>query len=133
MLFNLWSGGKDKDQFVVYSLGNYVSGQRKRYTDGGAMAYLELEKVAFRPDSSVTHIDSAAYFLQWIYRTADANKDYYMLPVHKVEHDSISFIKDAVSKAAFKTFVTDSRALYKKYNVTCSRSTRTIASRSVPM
>ena len=35
---------KEKNQFVAYSLGNYISGQRKRYTDGGAMAYLELQK-----------------------------------------------------------------------------------------
>jgi poly-gamma-glutamate capsule biosynthesis protein CapA/YwtB (metallophosphatase superfamily) len=107
---------KNKDQFVVYSLGNYVSGQRKRYTDGGALAYVELEKISYRPDSAVTHIDSAAYFLHWVYRTADVSKDYYMLPVHKVEHDSVSFIRDATSKAAFKTFAADSRLLYQKYN-----------------
>ena len=28
---------KDNDQLVAYSLGNFVSGQRKRYTDGGLM------------------------------------------------------------------------------------------------
>jgi poly-gamma-glutamate synthesis protein (capsule biosynthesis protein) len=114
---------KEKDQFVVYSLGNYVSGQRKRYTDGGALAYIELEKIAFQKDSAVAHadsavtrIDSASYYLHWIYRTADAHKDYYMLPIHKVEHDEKSFIKDEVSKAAFKVFAQDSRTLYKTYN-----------------
>ena len=40
------------------------------------MAYLELEKVSFKPDSTVTTIDSAGYYLGWVYRTADANKDY---------------------------------------------------------
>jgi hypothetical protein len=107
---------KDKNQFVAYSLGNFVSGQRKRYTDGGSMAYVELEKITFKPDSAVTRIDSAGYYLQWVYRTADAHKDYYMLPVPKVENDSVSFIKDATSKAAFKTFVDDSRSLFRKYN-----------------
>jgi hypothetical protein len=107
---------KDKNQFVAYSLGNFVSGQRKRYTDGGSMAYLELEKITFKPDSAVTRIDSAGYYLQWVYRTADAHKDYYILPAPKVENDSVSFIKDAVSKAAFKTFVDDSRSLFRKYN-----------------
>jgi poly-gamma-glutamate capsule biosynthesis protein CapA/YwtB (metallophosphatase superfamily) len=107
---------KEKDQFVAYSLGNYVSGQRKRYTDGGALAFIELEKIAFQPDSAVTHIDSAAYYLHWVYRTVDAGKDYYMLPVHKVEHDVKNFIKDEASKAAFKVFVEDSRKLYKTHN-----------------
>ncbi len=107
---------KESNQFVAYSLGNFVSGQRKRYTDGGAMAYLELEKIRYSPDSAVTSIDSAGYFLQWVYRTADAQKDYYMIPVQKAETDSVSFIKDVVSKAALKTFADDSRALYNKYN-----------------
>jgi len=107
---------KESNQFVAYSLGNFVSGQRKRYTDGGAMAYLELEKISYTPDSSITTIDSAGYFLQWVYRTVDTDKDYYMVPVLKVETDSINFIKDAVSRSAFKTFVQDSRLLYKKYN-----------------
>jgi poly-gamma-glutamate capsule biosynthesis protein CapA/YwtB (metallophosphatase superfamily) len=107
---------KESNQFVAYSLGNFVSGQRKRYTDGGAMAYLELQKINFSNDSSVTSIDRAGYFLEWVYRTADTNKDYYMLPVSKIENDSINFIKDATSKAACKTFIDDSRLLYKKYN-----------------
>lgn len=107
---------KREDQFVAYSLGNFVSGQRKRYTDGGAMAYLELEKIAFKPDSAITTIDSAAYYLEWIYRTVDAHKDYYIIPATKAETDSVSFISDAVSKTASKTFFTDSRALYKTHN-----------------
>ncbi|WP_165823896.1 CapA family protein [Pseudochryseolinea flava] len=112
---------KEKDQFVVYSLGNYVSGQRKRYTDGGALAAIELEKISRQQDSttqatSVTRISNASYYLHWIYRTVDAQKDYYMMPVHKVEHDAESFIKDAASKAAFKVFAEDSRKLYQKHN-----------------
>jgi poly-gamma-glutamate synthesis protein (capsule biosynthesis protein) len=107
---------KDKNQFVAYSLGNFVSGQRKRYTDGGSMAYVELQKISFAPDSAITTIDSAGYYLEWIYRTVDAKKDYYMLPVSKVENDSVSFIKDAASKEAFRVFAEDSRALYRKYN-----------------
>ena len=107
---------KDKNQFVAYSLGNYISGQRKRYTDGGAMAYLELEKISFEADSAVTTIDSAGYYLGWVYRTADSKKDYYLLPVDQVEKESWKYIKDAESNAAFKIFVEDSRLLLRKYN-----------------
>ena len=107
---------KDKNQFVAYSLGNYVSGQRKRYTDGGAMAYLELQKISFEADSSVTTIDSAGYYLGWVYRTVVAHKDYYLLPVNGEKKDSPNFIKDAESLAAFKIFVEDSRLLLRKYN-----------------
>ena len=80
------------------------------------MAYLELEKITYNPDSSTTMIDSAGYYLQWVYRTADAKKDYYVLPVTKVETDSVNFIRDNTSRAAFKLFVDDSRRLNRKYN-----------------
>jgi len=108
---------KASNQFIAYSLGTFVSGPRKRYTDGGAMAYVELEKIAYTPDSSHPQIDTAGYYLQWIYRTVDAKKDYDMLPAAKVESDTVSFIKDNTSKAAFRIFADDSRLLNRKYNL----------------
>jgi poly-gamma-glutamate synthesis protein (capsule biosynthesis protein) len=107
---------KPDNQFVAYSLGNFVSGQRKQYTDGGALAYIELQKIAFTPDSSVTKIDTAAYMLEWVYRTVDADRDYYVLPVHKIETDTVRFIKDNTSNLAWRTFAKDARELYKKHN-----------------
>ncbi|MBL0739698.1 CapA family protein [Chryseolinea lacunae] len=107
---------KDKNQFVAYSLGNFVSGQRKRYTDGGAMAYLELKKIQYKPDSAITTIDSAAYALQWVHRTVDAQKDYYVIPVLADEAKALEAVKGEVSKAAYRTFVSDSKLLYNKHN-----------------
>lgn len=108
---------KIKEQVVAYSLGNFVSGQRKRYTDGGAMIRLELEKVSFDDGRSETTIDTAGYILQWVHRTNDSRKDYYILPVPEVESDPDAFSMDYQSKQAFKTFVSDSRALLKKHNL----------------
>jgi poly-gamma-glutamate capsule biosynthesis protein CapA/YwtB (metallophosphatase superfamily) len=108
---------KEKNQFVAYSLGNFVSGQRKRYTDGGAVVYMELEKVKYKPDSAVTQIDSAGYLLEWVYRTADAKKKYYIVPAPVAENDTTGIIKDAASRAASKVFFDDSRALFKKYTI----------------
>lgn len=108
---------KEKNQFVAYSLGNFVSGQRKRYTDGGAVVYMELEKIRHKPDSSITQIDSAGYLLEWVYRTTDAKKKYYIMPAPVAENDTTGIVKDATSKAASKVFFDDSRALYKKYTI----------------
>ncbi|MBL7857026.1 MAG: CapA family protein [Cyclobacteriaceae bacterium] len=108
---------KDKNQLVAYSLGNFVSGQRKRYTDGGAMIRVELEKIAFKPDSIVTSIDTAGFILQWVYRTVDAKKKYYVLPIPDFESDTTNFIKDAASVLAMKTFITDSRELLSRHNL----------------
>lgn len=106
---------KEKNQFVAYSLGNFVSGQRKRYTDGGAMVYLELEKISYAADTAEVTIDSAGYYLAWVYRTVDSRKDYYLLPVDD-RQSHVNFIKDAESKAARNVFVEDSRLLFRKYN-----------------
>ena len=107
---------KEGNRLVVYSLGNFVSAQRKQYTDGGGMAYASLQKIRYKPDSTVTTIDSAGHYLHWVYRTVDSNRDYYMLPVSTFEKDTTGFIKDAASRVAFRTFINDSRELYGKYN-----------------
>ena len=112
---------KNKDQLVAYSLGNFVSGQRKRYTDGGAMITMELEKISFTPDSSITQIDTANYILEWVYRTVK-EKDYFILPVPSFEADTTGFISDAESKAAFKLFAADSRVLFDKHNLNVTES-----------
>ena len=108
---------KPKDQLVAYSLGNFVSGQRKRYTDGGALIRIELEKIEFNDRSSITKIDTAGYILEWVYRTNDSRKNYYVLPVPEVEQDPIAFRMDPSSRDAFRTFVLDSRGLFDKYNL----------------
>jgi poly-gamma-glutamate synthesis protein (capsule biosynthesis protein) len=107
---------KEKNQLIAYSLGNFVSGQRKRYTDGGAMISLSLEKVTFNDNSSLTNIVDPKYTLEWVYRTVDAEKNYYILPVAEFEKDTTRFIKDQESKSAFKLYAEDSRALYGKHN-----------------
>ena len=111
---------KSDNQLIAYSLGNFVSGQRKRYTDGGTLIRIELEKVTFNDGSSLTGIDTAGYILEWVYRTNDAAKDYYVLPVPDVESQPEAFFMDADSKEAFRTFVSDSRALFEKHNIALS-------------
>jgi poly-gamma-glutamate synthesis protein (capsule biosynthesis protein) len=107
---------KPNNQLVTYSLGNFVSGQRDRYKDGGAMLQVEFMKIT--TDSvSTTMIDSAGYILEWVYRTVDDKKDYYVLPVPTFENDTTGFIKDEASRLAFKTFADDSRKLLNKYNL----------------
>jgi hypothetical protein len=106
---------KDSNQLVAYSLGNFVSGQRDRYKDGGAMLQIELSKI--RTDSiSTTRIDSAGYILEWVYRTA-TQKVYHILPVPTFENDTTGFIKDEASRLSFKIFIEDSRKLMKKSNL----------------
>lgn len=107
---------KEKNQLITYSLGNFVSGQRDRYKNGGAMIRVDFEKVT-KDSVASTSLDSAGYILEWVYRTVDTNKDYYVLPVPTFESDTTGFIKDEESRLSFKTFIEDSRKLLIKNNL----------------
>jgi poly-gamma-glutamate capsule biosynthesis protein CapA/YwtB (metallophosphatase superfamily) len=43
-----YAAWKANDTYVVYSLGNFVSAQRKRYTDSGLIAYVHIQKTGLR-------------------------------------------------------------------------------------
>lgn len=103
-------------QLVVYSLGNFISGQRDPYRDGAAMVRVELSKVYYSDSLAVTSVDDAGYVLHWVYRTSGTKRNFYVLPVPDFENDTSSFISDEASQLAFRRFVDDSRKLLKAGN-----------------
>ncbi len=106
---------KEPDQLVVYSLGNFVSGQRPRYRDGGAMLWVKLEKI--KTDSmAATSVRNAEYEFNWVSKSLDEKKEFVMYPLRYFEHDSV-MIKPKLLRDAFELFKKDSRALYGKHNV----------------
>lgn len=52
------------DQFIAYSLGNFVSNQRTQPRDGGAMVKLTLTKT-----NGTTRISDSGYYLTWVNKT----------------------------------------------------------------
>lgn len=103
-----WNG----DNFVVYSLGNFISNQRKQYTDGGAIVRIELEKT----DGNV-HIKQAGYFLTWVYKPWMGGKQIFtILPASKYENDP-AFFQSAESKQQMDVFINDSRSLLDAENI----------------
>ncbi len=107
--------GKEKDVFVAYSLGNYVSNYGTwRYCDGGALAQIKLVK---HPNGDIS-IEDAGYYLIWVYRPKQSVngklRDYYVLPVSQYESDTslgLSYLKQ------MKLFINDSRSLLKINNL----------------
>ena len=94
-----------KETLVVWSLGNFVSNQRKRYTDGGTMFSITLQK-----ESGKTSIKDAGYQLTWVYNPVQNHKkQYYILPAARYENDTI--LLDKQSQIDLKTFLTESREL----------------------
>jgi poly-gamma-glutamate capsule biosynthesis protein CapA/YwtB (metallophosphatase superfamily) len=100
------------DQLIAYSLGNFVSGQRPRYRDGGAMLWIDLQKIK-RDSISITSIKNAEYELEWVKKS---NDKFVMMPFRYFEGDTL-FIKEKIAQEAFALFAKDSRDLFGKHNI----------------
>jgi hypothetical protein len=87
---------------LVYSLGNYVSNQRDRYKDGGAMIGFTLTKTWNK--KTVSHPE---YHLTWVHTPYEnGKKKYYILPVKQFENEPPM---DSISRENLRLFTTDSR------------------------
>jgi len=105
---------KQEDVLVAFSLGNFVSGQRSRFRDGGVIVNVELEKVVSNDSTSNTRIKNASYDLEWVYK--DVLKDSYILPLRDFEFDSV-VVKEKANRELLRQFATDSRNLFARNNI----------------
>ncbi len=81
----------EKEKLVVYSLGNFISNQRKPLTDGGVMVRLVLSK-----NENETKISKAEHLLTWVHTPiVDGRKKYYVLPASVYQK---SGVPDSVPK-----------------------------------
>lgn len=103
---------RHKDNFIAYSLGNFVSNQRKPKTDGGLLVNLTLSK-----SGETTWIKDASYTLTWVYTPFEnGRKTFHVLPAAEFENN-MDFFPSLGDYEAMKLFITDSRALLDEQNV----------------
>lgn len=96
---------------IVWSMGNLVSNQRWRRTDGGAMVLIELTA-----KGDTTFISDAGYILTWVYRpTEDGKQNYYILPCAAYE-DNPGFFQSVSHYDAMMLFLKDARRLLESEN-----------------
>ena len=102
----------ENEHFIAYSLGNFVSNQRTRKRDGGAMLKLTLHK-----NKGDVKISNSGYYLTWVSRPViDGKTMYEIVPCSEFEsHDFYDLDIDAKEK--MKVFIADSRALFEKENI----------------
>jgi poly-gamma-glutamate synthesis protein (capsule biosynthesis protein) len=99
---------------TVYSLGNFVSNQRARYRNGGAVAYVKLAK-----RQAKSAITSTGYLLAWVHTPVRQGKKLYqVLPVS--QYEQIQGYFSAADHLLFSEFVKDSRELYQRRNINVS-------------
>ena len=104
------SGGKDG--IVVYSMGNFVSNQRKPKTDGGAIVRIEFKRIG-----DELKISDAGYYLTWVYTPIEKyRKKFFILPCSEFENNPDFFSKPAEYKQ-MKNFIIDARSLLYKQNL----------------
>ena len=100
------------ERFIAYSLGNFVSNQRKRKRDGGALAGITLVK-----DEQGTRIDKSGYHLIWVNKPRVAGRSKFQV-VAGSEYEKNQFDSmDSTSVEQMKVFLKDSRELLNKENV----------------
>jgi len=100
-----------KESLVVYSLGNFVSNQRKRLTDGGVVFKLELEK-----KEESTSISGASYYLSWVYRQDIKDKKKFFILYADEFINKPDFFNTKADYDKMMLFVDDSRKLLEKHN-----------------
>lgn len=95
-------------QITAYSLGNFVSNQRKRYTDGGIIVQCQL----VRDTNGVIQITHYEFLPYWVYKgTCQGKFQYYILPAkHAVEHNGFYNVHGADS-VALNLFYQDTKEL----------------------
>jgi poly-gamma-glutamate capsule biosynthesis protein CapA/YwtB (metallophosphatase superfamily) len=99
------------NKLIVYSLGNLVSNQRKRATDGGVMVEFTLKKEKGR-----TSISEKGYYLTWVDKTRNGNKaKFEILPCKNIEDKSFESIEKP-SEVKMRTFMEDTRELLNERN-----------------
>jgi poly-gamma-glutamate capsule biosynthesis protein CapA/YwtB (metallophosphatase superfamily) len=73
--------GTEKEIFIIYSLGNFISNQRDKYRDSGVIVDLEIIKDY---DRGTIELGEISYTPTWVYRfTRNGKSDYRILPVGK--------------------------------------------------
>ncbi|MDP4222716.1 MAG: CapA family protein [Bacteroidota bacterium] len=101
-----------RDRIVVYSLGNFVSNQRRPKTDGGTMVRIELEK-----DDSSLVVTDAGYYLTWVYTPIENyRKRFFILPCSKFE-DKTEFFTNQADYLKMKSFIKGARDLLYNQNM----------------
>jgi poly-gamma-glutamate capsule biosynthesis protein CapA/YwtB (metallophosphatase superfamily) len=103
-----------KEVLTAYSLGNYISNQRKRYTDGGIMLWIDLKK----DETGNTVIDTAGYIPTWVLvKEIKGQKKFFIVPVSEIIDNNDTYDLDMKILEKMKLFLEDTRKHLKTSNI----------------
>ena len=97
--------GSTKNCFVIYSLGNFMSGQTITNTQNSIILNMNFTK---NGESGKTTIDSVSYVPIYMYRAPSGNtKRYRVLDIEKTIQDYDSGINKSINQATYSTLKTE--------------------------
>jgi poly-gamma-glutamate capsule biosynthesis protein CapA/YwtB (metallophosphatase superfamily) len=71
-----YADSKANDTYVAYSLGNFLTGQRWRYSDSGVVAYVHIQK-----QGTKVRVTGISYLPVYVQKTSEDSPRYRILPV----------------------------------------------------
>jgi poly-gamma-glutamate synthesis protein (capsule biosynthesis protein) len=100
--------------FIAYSMGNFISNQRWRYSDAGVILNIQISKNKL---TDSIYISDVNYFPTWVFKgQTEKGREYIILPSQLVETDSsFNFLTDSDKKLMNEAF-NDTREIITKYN-----------------
>jgi poly-gamma-glutamate synthesis protein (capsule biosynthesis protein) len=99
--------------FVAYSMGNFVSNQRWRYSDAGVILNIEISKNKF---TDSVYISEVNYLPTWIFKgQTDFGREYIILPSQNVDDSTYYYLTDQDKKLMKEAF-SDTEEIISKYS-----------------
>jgi poly-gamma-glutamate capsule biosynthesis protein CapA/YwtB (metallophosphatase superfamily) len=99
--------------FVAYSLGNFISNQRWRYSDAGIILNIQISKNKF---TDSVYISEVNYLPTWVFRgQTDFGREYIILPAHNADDSTYYYLTDQDKKLMKESF-SDTKEIIHKYS-----------------
>ena len=100
--------------FVAYSMGNFISNQRWRYSDAGLILNIQISKNKF---TDSIYISEVSYLPTWVFKgNTEKGREYIILPSQIDDNDSsYNFLTD-YDRRLMKEAFNDTKEIVTKYN-----------------
>ena len=100
--------------FVAYSMGNFISNQRWRYSDAGVILNIQISKNKF---TDSVYISDVSYLPTWVFKgSTEKGREYIILPSQIAEEDSTYTFLTGNDRKLMKEAFEDTKEIITKYN-----------------
>ena len=99
--------------FAAYSLGNFISNQRWRYSDAGIILNIQISKNKF---TDSVYISEVNYLPTWVFRgQTERGREYIILPAHYSDDSTYYYLSDQDKKLMKESF-SDTKEIIHKHS-----------------